>query len=181
MKNSGNSLTTLLKKLYFMLIPTSKARSKFIVSHASDFRKLGGAIFWQPRKYPSDPDLISIGNNVMLASGVSFVNHDIIHWMLEKKYKKPIFPQNRGCIEIGDNVMIGANTIILPNVRIGSNVIIGAGSIVSKDIPDNSVAAGVPCRVIGKFEDLVEKRKSVVAHDKAEEYWDEFYRMKSQI
>lgn len=45
--------------------------------------------------------------------------------------------------------MIGAGTVILPDVKIGSNVVIGAGSIVCKDIPDNSVAAGVPCRVVG--------------------------------
>lgn len=100
--------------------------------------------------------------------------------MLEKKFKKSIFPQNRGCIEVGDNVMIGANSTVLPNVRIGSNVIIGAGSIVTKDIPDNSVAAGVPCRVIGKFEDLVEKRKSVVAFDTAEDYWGNFYKKYEQ-
>ena len=47
--------------------------------------------------------------------------------------------------------------LILPNVRIGSNVIVGAGSVVSKDISDNSVAAGIPCRVVGNFDDLVKK------------------------
>ena len=76
--------------------------------------------------------------------------------------------------------MIGSDTCILYNVKIESNVIIGAGSIVTKDIHENSVAAGVPCRVIGKFDDLVEKRKNVVAYDKAEKYWEEFYRKKSQ-
>ena len=75
--------------------------------------------------------------------------------------------------------MIGSGTRILYNVRIGSNVIIGAGSIVTKDIPDNSVAAGGPCRGIGKFEDLVEKRKTVVAFDKAEDYWENFYKQKA--
>lgn len=59
-------------------------------------------------------------------------------------------------------------------------MIIGAGSIVTKDIPDNSVAAGIPCRVIGKFDDLVEKRKNVVAYDKTEEYWEEFYNKKAK-
>ena len=77
--------------------------------------------------------------------------------------------------------MIGSGTRIMYNVRIGSNVIIGAGSIVTKDIPDNSVAVGVPCRVIGKFEDLVEKRKNVVAYEKAEAYWEEFYRKKVHV
>lgn len=63
-----------------------------------------------------------------------------------------------GCIETGDNVFIGSNTIVLYDVKIGSNVVIGAGSLVNNDIPDNSVAAGVPCRVIGTFEDLKDKR-----------------------
>lgn len=124
--------------------------------------------------------MISIGENVFITANVSFITHDTIRNMLNRKYKTNRFQRAFGCIEVGDNVMIGSGTRILYNVRIGSNVIIGAGSIITKDIPDNSVAAGVPCRVIGKFEDLVERRKSVVAHDKAEEYWDEFYKMKSK-
>ncbi|MFZ5920176.1 MAG: DapH/DapD/GlmU-related protein [Chloroflexota bacterium] len=51
-------------------------------------------------------------------------------------------------IRVGDNVWIGANSIILPGVTIGSNSIIGAGSVVTRDIPENSVAAGSPARVI---------------------------------
>ena len=51
-------------------------------------------------------------------------------------------------IRIGDNVWIGANVVILPGVQIGSNVIVGAGSVVTKSIPDNSIAAGNPCRVL---------------------------------
>ena len=81
--------------------------------------------------------------------------------MLNRKYRTNRFQCVLSCIEVGDNVMIGA------------------GSFVTKDIPDNSVAAGVPCRVIGQFDDLVENHKNVVSCDKAEEYWDEFNRMKS--
>ena len=110
---------------------------------------------------------------------MSFITHDTIRNMLNRKYKTNRFQRALGCIEVGDNVMIGSGTRIMYNVRIGSNVIIGAGSIVTKDIPDNSVAAGVPCRVIGKFDDLVEERKYVVSYDKAEEYWEEFYKKKS--
>ena len=51
-------------------------------------------------------------------------------------------------VTIGDNVWIGGSVTILPGVRIGNNVTIGAGSVVTKDIPDNVVAAGNPCRVI---------------------------------
>ena len=117
---------------------------------------------------------------MFITANVSFITHDTIRNMRNRKYKTNRFQRAFGCIEVGDNVMIGSGTRILYNVRIGSNVIIGAGSIITKDIPDNSVAAGVPCRVIGKFEDLVERRKSVVANDKAEEYLDEFYKMKSK-
>lgn len=49
---------------------------------------------------------------------------------------------------IGDNVSLGANVSIIGNIHIGNNVTIGAGSVVTKDIPDNCVAAGVPCRPI---------------------------------
>ncbi|WP_296878189.1 sugar O-acetyltransferase [Thomasclavelia sp.] len=51
---------------------------------------------------------------------------------------------------IGDNVWIGGGAIIMPGVTIGSNVVIGAGSIVCKDIPDDVIAFGNPCRVIRK-------------------------------
>ena len=59
-----------------------------------------------------------------------------------------------------DNVFIGSGTRILSNIRIGSNVIVGAGSLVNKDIPDNSVYAGVPARRICSFDEYVEKHKS---------------------
>ena len=63
-----------------------------------------------------------------------------------------------GCIEIENNVFIGSNTTILQNVKIGSNVIIGAGTLINKDIPSNTIVAGVPARVIGNFEDFLIKR-----------------------
>jgi len=51
-------------------------------------------------------------------------------------------------IHIGNDVWIGANSIVLPGVTIGNNVVIGAGSVVTHDIPDNTVAYGTPCRVV---------------------------------
>ena len=62
-------------------------------------------------------------------------------------------------IKIGNNVFIGANTTLLYDVSIGDNVIIGAGSVVTKDIPDGVVAAGVSCKVNGKYDDFKEKMK----------------------
>ncbi len=67
-------------------------------------------------------------------------------------------------IVLGDNVYIGNNVIILPGVTIGSNVVIGAGAIVSRDIPDNSVAVGVPVRVIKTTDEYLEKLKTESLH-----------------
>lgn len=58
-----------------------------------------------------------------------------------------------GKVIIGDNCWIGGNTVICPGVHIGDHVVIGAGSVVTKDIPEWSVAAGNPCRVIRKITD----------------------------
>ena len=55
-------------------------------------------------------------------------------------------------IRIGNDVWVGANVTILPGVTIGDNVVIGAGAVVTKDIPDNSLALGVPARVVKEIE-----------------------------
>jgi len=82
-----------------------------------------------------------------------------------------------GCIKIGDNVMIGSRTIILPDVEIGDNVIIGAGSIVTKDIPSDCVAAGIPARPIGSLDDYINKKieKDKDFTDDEEELWNKFF------
>lgn len=67
----------------------------------------------------------------------------------------PVHPDSRDSgyeygieVAIGNNVWIGGNVVINPGVHIGNNVVIGAGSVVTKDIPDNKIAVGNPCRVI---------------------------------
>lgn len=87
------------------------------------------------------PWLIKIGNNVTMASWVYLSAHD-------GAAQKQIGYSRVGKIEIGDNVFIGARTIVLPNVTIGNNSVIGANSVVSKDIPDDVVAVGSPAKVI---------------------------------
>ena len=83
---------------------------------------------------------IILGNNVRIGPGTAIIsaNHD------PNDYSKHLKSEP---IEIGNNVWIGANCVVLPNVKIGSNVIIGAGSIVTKDIPPNSIAFGNPCKI----------------------------------
>ena len=146
-----------LTRLRVALIFDSEKRKKYIVKHKI-FKEVGENFFFQPRMLPSDPELIKFHNNVAVASNVTFINHDVAHKVLNN-LGSGNYDYNSGCIEVMNNVFIGSNTIILPNIKIGSNVIVAAGSVVTKDIPDDSVVAGVPARVIGKFSDYVEKRK----------------------
>lgn len=56
-------------------------------------------------------------------------------------------------ISVGNNVWIGGNVTVLPGITIGNNVTIGAGSVVTRDIPDNTLAVGNPCRVIKSIDE----------------------------
>ena len=87
---------------------------------------------------------VTIGENVMFAPNVSIYTAG-----------HPIHPESRNSgyeygipVTIGNNVWVGGNVVITPGVTIGNNVVIGAGSVVTKDIPDNVIAVGNPCRVI---------------------------------
>lgn len=101
--------------------------------------------------------MLSFGDNVYLTSGVRIVTHDITAQMFRFMDNDPTYENRRGQLTIGSNVFVGANTTLLYDVTIGDNVIIGAGSVVNHDIPSGSVAAGVPCRVIGSFWDYKER------------------------
>ena len=91
---------------------------------------------------------VIIGDNVLIAPNVCITTagHPI-HYMSRKKY------EYADEIRIGDNVWIGANVVINPGVKIGDNSVIGSGSVVTKDIPDNVVAVGNPCRVLREITD----------------------------
>lgn len=107
--------------------------------------------------YPIDmnfPWLITIGNNVTLASNVRLLAHDASTALVEDVHTK------LGIVKIGDNVFIGADSVVLCNVRIGDNVVIGANSVVTHDIPSNSVYAGNPAEYICSFDEFSEKHKN---------------------
>lgn len=87
---------------------------------------------------------VTIGNNVWVGPNVGIYTpeHAFNSEERSKGYEHAL------PVEIGDNVWICGGVSITGGVKIGSNTIIGAGSVVTKDIPDNVVAAGVPCKVI---------------------------------
>ena len=91
-----------------------------------------------------DANKVKFGDNVFIAPNCSFytAGHPLDAETRNQglEYAKPI--------EVGNNVWIGGNVVVLPGVKIGDNSVIGAGSIVTKDIPSNVVAVGNPCKVI---------------------------------
>ena len=121
------------------------------------FKHIGKHVYLQPWNFGTEPHLISFGDNVHVASKVLFVNHDITGMMFNYMDGEAKYRIRQGEITIGNNVFIGANSTILYDVAIGDNVIIGAGSLVNKSIPAGKVAAGVPAKVIGEFDDYKKK------------------------
>lgn len=157
------------------------------------FRSCGDRVMITSRKIPLYSRLISIGENVWIASNVELITHDVAHFMLNgMDIWSNKFQEKVGCIYIGNNVFIGANSKILYDVKIGNNVIIAAGSIVNKDIEDNSIVAGIPAKKIGDFKDFVEKRKkynedvvvdnaNLLIDEKSENIlWDQFRFIRNQ-
>ena len=88
-------------------------------------------------------DYVLFGPNVTIATASHPVDPDL---------RKRGFQFNKD-VHIGENSWIGADVTILPGVTIGKNVVVGAGSVVTKDIPDNVVAVGNPCRVLREVSD----------------------------
>ena len=83
-------------------------------------------------------DKVMFGPNVMIATAGHPINPELRERGLQ--FNKDVY--------IGENTWIGGNVVILPGVHIGKNTVIGAGSVVTKDIPDNVIAVGNPCRVL---------------------------------
>ena len=91
-----------------------------------------------------DCNIVHLGNNVLIAPKVQiYTAYHPTDPKIRLSGKELAAPVN-----IGDNVWLGGGVIVCPGVKIGNNVTIGAGSVVTKDIPDNVVAVGNPCRVI---------------------------------
>ncbi len=122
---------------------------------------LGDIHIYGTVSYSTEPWLITIGHGCHITDGVKFETHDGGTLLFRKsipdlEITKPI--------KVGDNCYIGNNVIILPGVTIGNRCIIGAGAIVSRDVPDNSVAVGVPARVIKTVDEYLDKVKRESLH-----------------
>ena len=121
----------------------------------------GGLYLYGNVEWGTEPWIITLGNNVHITDGVKFITHD--GGTLLFRSKVPDLEITKPIV-IGNDVYIGNNAILMPGVTIGNNVVIGAGAVVTKDIPDNSVAVGVPAKVIKTADEYFEKLQRESLH-----------------
>lgn len=149
------TLKTILMKVYYCKIKKDK------VAYA---RRVGvrmgkncQILAKVPECFGTEPYLVKCGDHVDITSGVSFLTHEGGMWCYrglkvsesEMALYKPIV--------VGNNVMIGVDSLIMPGVHIGDNVIIAGHSVVTKDVPSNTIVAGVPAKPISSMDKFVEK------------------------
>ena len=145
-------LKKMLKKMIYRI------RGEYTIEELKKMGLCVGKNFNPQLGFELDPShcwLIEIGDNVTFGPHVQVLAHDAsMYNALE--YTKI------GRVRIGNDVFIGAGSIILPNVKIGDNSIVGAGSIVTKDIPPNVVCGGNPAKVISTMDDFIEKNRKLM-------------------
>lgn len=162
---------TLCKRIFFRrMIMIEKILIKLkLTSYEKIYRKKGAKIGKNCSFYNVDFDfghayLIEIGNNCTLTN-CTILSHDA-------STKKVIGKTKIGKVVIGNNCFIGYGSIILPNVKIGDNCIIGAGTVVTKSIPENSIVAGNPAKIIGTYEKFKIKNEKLMENGPVfEKYW----------
>ena len=126
---------------------TTEKLIKLGMSVGKNFNRLHGVIL-----DPAHCWLITIGDNVTMAPNVHILAHDA-STCYQLGYAKI------GRVNIGNNVFIGASSIVLPGVTIGDNVIIGAGSVVTKNCEPDSVYCGNPAKKIMSYNQYIQKNK----------------------
>lgn len=110
--------------------------------------------------FGSEPWLIELGNHVEITAGCRFVTHEGGIWVARGLYKEWESFDKFAPIIVGNNVMIGMGSLIMPGITIGDNVIIGAHSVVTKDVPSNTIVAGCPAKKISDIQDFILKSKN---------------------
>lgn len=154
----------------------------------NQYLELQGAIIGQRTRlnckvqaFGTEPYLVRVGTDCLFAEDVRFITHDggisvlnTLNKFGNVRYDK-IAP-----IEIGNNVYIGTGAYIMPGVKVGDNCIIGARALVTKDIPSDSVAVGIPAKVIESidtyYENCVKKQQMYPTAQMRFEEKREYYR-----
>ncbi len=149
-------------------------RRKTTKSYLKYLRKKGieigdNCIFRHPESTNIDvtrPTLVTIGNNVDFNRNFILLSHDYTTSVFLNLYGN--FVNSSGTVRIGNNVYFGVNCTLLKGAIIGDNCIIGANSLVTGRIPNNSVAVGVPAKVICSIDEYYQKRKQKAIYEAVE-------------
>jgi len=145
---------------------TTERLLKMGMKVGKNFKRLNGVIL-----DPAHCWLIEIGDNVTIAPRAHILCHDASTKLFLNKTKI-------GRVTIGNNVFIGAESVILPGVTIGSNVIIGANSTVTCNIPNNSVIAGSPAKILYSLDEYLSKEKQMAMQSP---YYGEEYTLRKNV
>ncbi|MAP27333.1 MAG: transferase [Alteromonadaceae bacterium] len=149
------------KKLYLRLCNPSGYEFASFERKWGNYHAIGEDCAIWPYTNVTNPEYTRLGNNVMLTN-CTVLGHDGSIAVLNKAYNKKL--DRVGKVDFRDNVFVGHGAIILPNVTIGPNAIVAAGAVVSKNVPEGTIVAGIPARVIGRVDDLVDKLERETAN-----------------
>ena len=142
------------------LVAQPQSQAHVDEAHAAKLRRLGVVVGEGCRIYTNsfstEPWLVRIGNRVGIAGGVKFLTHDGSACLIRDSRPRA---QSLGAIEVGDDVFIGENAIILQGAVIGSRSIIGPGAVVRGVIPENSLVIGNPGEIVGRASLHLERMK----------------------
>ncbi len=178
------------KRMYhsvrLLLLRKPTKRAAYLKKH-NILGAIGDNCKWGPWLVPLYPELIRLGNNVHVHKTAKIVTHDMLNKYLKKREPNADFGHGEklGCVELCDNVYIAMNATVMPDVRINKDCLITAGSVVTSDIPENTVASGIPAKPAGRFDMFVALRKmskaqclpvknQELAPELAEEAWARF-------
>lgn len=147
-RSDFTKIRSIVNKLFGKSDDTTFVNPPFYCDYGSNI-EVGKNFFANYNCVILDNAKVKIGDNCLIAPNVAIytAGHPLHPDVRSTGYEYGIG------ITIGDNVWLGGNVVVCPGVHIGNNVVIGAGSVVTKDIPDWSLAAGNPCKVIRKITD----------------------------
>lgn len=153
----------MLKRILFIIYcvfnRSVERKAEYLRRHKI-FNGMGVNCRFAPYWIPADAKYVTLHNNISVSTGVTFICHDTINTLIKhmKKIDTSDLSVEFNPIIIYDNVFLGGNVTLCPGVKVGPNAIVAAGAVVTKDVPPGTIVGGVPARVIGEFDDIVEKR-----------------------